>query len=173
MKYTTLSIIAVVLLAGCGKQTPIPSSRLEQPAGEFSFVTPEGWYRTKLAGIDFIIISGEPDIGAKPNVFIDFVQPGSLSNALNAVIESYQRDPSYQSLNQSEFASKSGLRGIKVSAKRTNKDSLPIATLHYILQDNERTIAITASCSEPVKDKYEPIFDNILKSLQSERENQQ
>lgn len=173
MKQIVLAIFAVVALTGCGDKNPIPASRLKQPAGEFSFVTPDGWFRTKLAGIDFIIVSGEPDFGSKPNLFVDFVKPGSTSDATQEVIETYQgNQQSYEVAQQRDFATDSGLTGIKVTASRETKDALPLTTFHYIVQDRERVIVVTATCADPVKQKYEPIFDAAMKSLKSERTSQ-
>lgn len=173
MKRILLAILATAALSGCGGKKPIPASRLQQPAGDFSFVTPDGWFRTKLAGIDFIIVSGDPDFGSKPNLFVDFVKPGSASNVTQEVIGTYQDNQrSYKVAHQCRFATDSGLNGVKITASRETKDSLPLATFHYLVQDGERIIAITASCADPVKQKYEPIFDAAMKSLELERTSQ-
>ena len=173
MKRIVLAILTVAVLTGCGGKKPIPASRLKQPAGDFSFVTPDGWFRTKLAGIDFIIVSAEPDFGSKPNLFVDSVEPDSVSNKTQEVIERYQDDKrSYEVAHRSDFATESGLTGIKITASRETKDALPLATFHYLVQDGERVIVITATCADPVKQKYEPIFDAAMKTLQSERTNQ-
>lgn len=173
MKRIVIAIFAVAVLTGCSGKKAIPASRLMQPAGEFSFVTPGGWFRTKLAGIDFIIVSGEPDFGSKPNLFVDFVKPGSTSNVTQEVIETYQDNQrSYEVARRSDFVTESGLSGIKITASRETKDALPLATFHYLVQDAERVIVITATCADPVKQKYEPIFDAAMKSLESEKTSQ-
>lgn len=173
MKRIVLTIFAVVVLTGCGVKNTMPASRLKQPAGDFSFVTPDGWFRTKLVGIDFIIVSGESDFGSNPNLFVDFVKPGLASDVTQEVIETYQgNQQSYEVAQQCVFVTDSGLTGIKVTASRETKDALPLATFHYIVQDRERVIGITATCADPVTQKYEPIFDAAMKSLESERTNQ-
>ena len=174
MKQILLTILAVVVLTGCGGQETIPAGRLQQPSGEFSFVTPNGWSRTKLGGIGFIIVSGAPDFGSEPNLFVDFVEPSSsVSNVVQRVIATYQENQrSYEVAQRSDFATDSGLTGVKVIATRKNRDALPLATFHYLIQDAERVIVITATCADPVKQNYESIFDAAVKSLQSERASQ-
>lgn len=76
---------------------------------------------------------------------------------------------SYGVDQQSDFATDSGLTGGKITASRETKDTLPLAVFHYLIQDAERVIVITATCASPVKQKYEPIFDAAMKSLESER----
>ena len=66
----------------------------------------------------------------------------------------------------------SGLTGVKITAGRETKDALPLATFHYLIQDRERVIVVTATCAGPVKQRYEPIFDVAMKSLESERRSQ-
>ena len=66
MKQLLIAILAVALVSGCSGKKPVPASRLRQPAGGFSFVTPDGWFRTKLPGLDFIVVSTGPDYGANP-----------------------------------------------------------------------------------------------------------
>jgi hypothetical protein len=171
MKRIILTISAVAILTGCGGKTPIPVGRLQQPTGEFSFVTPDGWSRTKLPGIAFIIVSTLPDFGARPNIFVDFVKPSThVSNMVGKVLQT-NRDShrTYEVAQQTDFMADAGLTGVKISAGHVNKDALPIATYHYLIQDSDRVIVITASCADPVKQQYEPIFDKALKSLRSER----
>jgi len=167
-------IIAFVLaacLSGCGEKRTFPASRLQQPIGNFSFVTPEGWSRTKLAGIDFIVVSTKPDSGIRPNIFIDFVRPATqLSNTVAEVVKT-NRDklPAYQVLQQVNFTTESGLTGVKLTASRLNKEALPLALFHYFIQDADRAIVITCICADATKLKYEPVFDSALKSLRSEK----
>jgi hypothetical protein len=170
VKRILLAIVAVATLTGCGGRKPIPAGRLKQPVGDFSFVTPDGWFRTKLAGIDFIIVSGEQDFGSKPNLFVDFVKPGSVSNVTQEVTGTYRDNHrSYEITRRSSFATDSGLPGIKIAAGRETRDALPLATFHYLFQDRDRVIVITATCADPVKERYEAVFDAAMKSLESER----
>ena len=75
-------LATLAIFAGCGDRQPVPAGRLYQPAGDFSIVTPEGWHRRKLAGIDFMVVAGEPDRGVTPNLFTDFATgTGTISDA--------------------------------------------------------------------------------------------
>jgi hypothetical protein len=166
-----LAFLTAALLAGCGGRKPASSGRLLQPAGQFSFVPPDGWSRTKLAGIDFVIVSTEPDAGAKPNIFVDFVErSGSLSNVVAGMVQTNRDNHrAYEVHQQEDFVTESGLRGLKISAGRKNKEALSLALFHYLIQDAERTIGLTCTCAEAAKQKYEATFDRAMKSLQSER----
>lgn len=166
---TVTAFILIACLSGCGEKRTFPASRLQQPTGNFSFVTPEGWSRTKLAGIDFIIVSTKPDSGIRPNIFVDFVRSSTLlSNTVTEVVKT-NRDklPAYQILQQDDFTTESGLHGVKLTATRLNKEALPLAMFHYLIQDADRIIAITCICADATKLKYEPVFDSAIKSLTS------
>jgi len=168
------TLLFVLLLAGCGGQKPFPADRLQLPAGEFSYVTPDGWYRTKLAGVAFIIVWTDSDLGARPNIYVEAVEPsGDLQAvAAKAVKKNRESYPSYSVSQQVEFVTSSALPGLKIVARRSNKDGLPLALFHYLMSDKDRVIAVTCTCAEPVAAKYEPVFDNAMKSLQSERRNE-
>lgn len=168
-------LLATAVLIGCGGKKPVPASRLQQPSGQFSFVTPDGWFRTKLAGIDFTIVSADSDFGIDPNIFVDSVETsGKLTNVIAKVIETNKSNhKDYKIAHQGDFVTESGLTGVKISAGRANKNALPLALFHYLIKDNDRIIVITCTCADPVKQKYEPIFDSAMKSLQSELASQQ
>jgi hypothetical protein len=170
-KGALLAILAAAVFSGCGGAKPTPAGRLVQPAGEFSFVTPDGWFRTKLAGIDFVIVSAAPDGGARPNIFVDFVEAsGRVSSAAAKLIDANRLGMrGYGVDGQREFAAESGLQGIKISAGRENRDGLPLAVFHYLVQDGSRVIAVTCLCARTVREKYEPVFDAAMGSLRSAR----
>lgn len=166
------AVLALLLVVvGCQEKKPLPSGRLQQPAGGFSFVTPDHWSRTKLAGIDFIVVSTNPDLGTRPNIFIDSVQsPGQAGSVAKQTIETNRKNhPTYTIDQQSTFATASGLAGIRIAARRENKNTPPLALFHYVIQDANRTIAITCTCAEAVKQKYAPLFDAAIKSLETEQ----
>ncbi len=171
MKRILIVMLTISVLAGCSGKKPVPAGRLMQPAGKFSFVTPEGWFRTKLAGIDFVISSAESDNGVSPNIFVEGPpRSGVISNQVVQMTRG-NRDElhSYAVLQQQEFTTESGLKGIKIAARRETKEALPLAVYHFLIQDGDRVIVITCSCAEAVKHKYEPAFDAAMKSLQSEK----
>jgi hypothetical protein len=171
MKQILIAILAVCILAGCSGQKPVPASRLTQPAGKLSFVTPDGWYRSKITGIDFIIVSTVADFGTSPNIFVEGdPRPGIVSNKVTQMIEANRDEiSSYAVLKEDAFRTDSGLTGVKVSTRRETKEALPLALYHFLIQDSDRVIIITCSCAEPVKQKYEPIFDTAMRSLRPER----
>jgi hypothetical protein len=171
LKRIIVTILIAVVLAGCGGKKPIPASRLQQPAGQFSYITPDGWSRTKLMGIDFIVVFADPDLGMSPNIFVDYVEASAQVDTEVAELIQMNTDnhQAYEVVHQSDFITESGLIGVKISAGRENMDALPLATYHYVIQDADRVIVITCTCADTVKQKYEPIFDAAMKSLQSER----
>jgi len=59
------------------------------------------------------------------------------------------------------------LTGIRIAARRENKDKPPLALFHYFVQNADRTIAITCTCAEPTKQKYAPLFDSAMASLET------
>ena len=172
MKWILLALVGMVLWCGCaGDENPVPASRLQHTAGSFSFVTPEGWSRTKVIGLDFVVVSTRPDAGAKPNIFVDFVEKATLVS--NAVVELTDTNGDeirgYEIVEQIDFVTESGMQGVRISAQRENGDGLRLALYHYLVQDADATICITGLCADSVKEEYEPTFDRVMKSLRSER----
>jgi len=171
MKNTLVLALALLLIiSGCGRKKPQPSVRLQQPEGRFSFVTPDHWSQKKLAGLDFIIVSTEADFGTRPNIFVDFVRTsGQVGSVVEQTVETNRRNhPSYTVIQESPFVTASGLTGVRIAARRINKSKIPLALFHYFIQDADRTIAITCTCAEPVKQKYAPLFDAAMTSLESD-----
>jgi len=171
MKHYILTFALVLICAGCGGKKSYPSSRLYQPSGDFSFVTPDNWFRTKLFGIDYVIVSTEADHGIEPNIYVDFVKPNiDAEDAYQNLVSVYEdKQRGYRIESELQFETESGLEGLKIIAKRKNKNNLSLATYQYLVHDSDRTIAITCTCAYAVKDKYEPIFDQTIKSLKSEK----
>ena len=171
MKRIVIVLLGAVFLSGCDSEKPIPTSRLVQQAGQFSFVTPDGWFRTQLSGVNFIIVSTEPDFGAVPNIFVESVEKSTeLSNAVSKLIKNKKNNhPTYKVSQQRDFVTESGLKAIKISARRNNGDALPLALFHYLIQDGDRVIVINCLSAYRVRQKYEPIFDTAMKSLRSDK----
>jgi hypothetical protein len=164
-------MLAACLFAGCSGKKPVPASRLMQPAGKFSFITPDGWYRTKIPGIDFTIVSTDADYGARPSIFVEGVpRSDNVSNRVIKTTEEYRGElPQNAAIEQQEFDTESGLRGVKITAYRQTKEALPLAAFHFVFQDGDRVLAITCMCAWSTKLKYEPIFDRAMKSLRPEK----
>ena len=171
MRRVLITVLATIIMSGCTGSKPVPAGRLMQPAGKFSFVTPDGWVRSEVAGIDFVIVSTEPDGGVNPNIFVEGTpRSGNVRDEAAQMISAKRASVrAYAVLRQEEFATEAGLRGVKISARRETKDALPVSLYHFLLQDGDRAIGITCSCAETVKQKYEPIFDAAMTSVRSER----
>ena len=169
MKKVLVLILLTLATAGCAKK-PFPASRLPQPAGHFSFVTPDGWFRSKLPGMEFLVISGPADFGMQPNIFVEGTAPATnLAEAAAGLVGRYKSNyPSYAVSTQVVFATISGMRGTKIVAHRRTRESLPVSLCHYIVLDRGRVIEVTCSCSQPAVSRYEPIFDAAMKSMEAD-----
>jgi hypothetical protein len=169
LKKLSFAIILLLFISGCGKKT-YPASRLYMPTGNFSYVTPEGWTRNKLPGINFLIVATSEDYGIKPNIFVDEIMPATpLDNAIEKISTQKNENLSnYEVKSKNDFRTQSELYGIKIEARHVNNRNLPLTTFQYLIQDADRIISITCTCAEVVKSKYEPLFDTAIKSLQSE-----
>ncbi len=75
---------------------------------------------------------------------------------------------SYTVIQETPFITTSGQTGVRIGARRINKSKTPLALFHYFIQDANRTIAITCTCAEPVKQKYAPLFDAAMASLETD-----
>ena len=170
MKKRLLLLISTVILSGCGKNKPIPASRLEQPNADFSFLTPEGWFRNKVLGVDFIIVYAKADYGIEPNIFVDFInQSPDLDTAMSKLATLYKESRDFEIIERSRFETKTGLHGIKIYSHRKTKKQLPLASYHYLIVGTNRVVSITGTCADAVGKKYEPIFDQTMSTLEMEK----
>jgi len=170
MKKILLLLISTVILSGCGKNKPIPASRLEQPNADFSFLTPEGWFRNSVLGIDFIIVSTKADYGIEPNIFVDFIsQSPDLNVAISKLTTLYKKNRDFKIIKQSRFETKTGLHGIKIYSHRKTKKQIPLTSYHYLIVGTNRVVSITGTCADAVGKKYEPIFDQTMSTLEMEK----
>ena len=106
-----------------------------------------------------------------PYIFVEGApRSGTVSNRVAQMTEA-NRDESraYAVLQKCEFTTESGLNGVKIAARRETKEALPLAVFHFLFQDGDRVIVVTCSCAEPVKQKYESLFDAAMRSLRPER----
>lgn len=166
MKYAIL--IFLVMVMGCGKQ-PLPASRLSQPAGRFSFVTPDGWFRSKLAGIDYMVVSGPADSGLQPNIFTEGVAlTTNVGEVAAGLMGRYKANyPAYAASTQVVFSTAAGMTGVKIVAHRQTREALAVTHIHYVLPDRTRVIQVTCSCARAVEGRYASIFDAAMKSLET------
>jgi hypothetical protein len=164
-----LLILLTLAVVGCG-QKPFPASRLSLPAGGFSFVTPDGWFRSKVAGIDFLVVCGPQDYGMQPNIFIEGIIPSTNPvEAVTTLVSRYKANyRSYGVSTQEVFTTASGLTGMKITAGRKNNDAVPMSLFHYTVLARDHVFLATCSCSQPVAGRYEPVFDAAMKSVEAE-----
>jgi hypothetical protein len=162
-------ILLSLLCSGCGKE-PHATNRLLQPSGKFSYITPEGWLPTKPAGLNYTIVSSSADAGIKPNIFVTGVFPGMPILDLLRQIGKNNCDTlrNYTILTHENFTTDSGMEGFKITATHQTKEALLLTAFHYFIQDSDRALCITCTCADSTKQTYEPLFDNAIKSLQSE-----
>lgn len=160
--------LSLLVVCGCG-QRPFPAGRLVQPAGKFSFVTPDSWFRSKPPGIEFTVVSAPADSGMQPNIFVNgIVSATNLDNAATQLVEWYKSSlPSYKESGRAPLATASGIPALKISARKQTGESLEIAMFHYFFLDGVRVIQITCSCPGAVGARYEPVFDAAMKSLET------
>lgn len=163
MQRVGILVLAAVLAVSCSGKKPVPAGRLMQPAGRFSLVTPDGWYRSRVSGIDFVVVSSDPDHGVTPNIFVDGVpRRGRVADQARALAGADTL------LSQADFATASGLQGTRLLVRRATSDGVPVVACHFLIQDGERVIAITCSCAEAVRETYAPLFDEAMRSLRVE-----
>lgn len=167
MKIILLILISIAVVS-CGKNKPIPASRLEQPVGGFSFVTPDGWFRNKVPGVEFVVVHGESDCGIEPNIFVDFITPSSdLDSAQSKLTAIYTKHRDYKIIEQSDFTTAAGLLGVKIRSTRKTKQQVSLASLHYLIAGADKVISLSCTCAESVISKYEPIFDKAVSTLET------
>lgn len=149
----------------------MPTRRLQQAGGHFSFVTPDGWGRSNVPGVDFIVVSADPDSGMNPNIFVDFMAPSLVLEDAVAKLRSFYRNHhrEYTVLETVDFQTESGLRGVKISARRTSKNQLALGTYQYVIQGPDHVFALTCTCADSVKTGYEPLFDQAMRTLEAEK----
>jgi hypothetical protein len=168
MKKTALWLSVLVLtLCGCRQSVSLNNGRLEMTEAGVSVEIPAKWKVSRLAGILFPVISTDKDYGLEPNLFVDYVEEGSdVQTQYDRIL--VQRAGQYKGYTPEEaepFVTESGLEGVRSIVKKNMQSGLPMTHVHYVIQAGDKTIAVTATCSEAVSEKYISDFDAIMKSV--------
>jgi len=134
--------------------------------GGFSLQVPEGWELRNVPGMDFPILTADPVDGFRPNLFVDGVEEGTVSQVELQLFSRY-RNPSdrYNEVSRTEWVSTSGNKGHRLTSHRYSREGLALISWHYLIQEDDRVIAITATCARETSDRLAPVFDAAVSSI--------
>ena len=120
-----------------------------------------------VRGVIYPILAAEPENGLQPNLFIDAVEEGLLEEVEDARLSRYRGTIQYQELSREGWSTDAAKKGLRIKASRSARDGLALTSWHYLIQDEDRVIVITATCARESAAEFESVFEAALRSLQS------
>ncbi len=172
------TLAAVILIVGaalpCAAQTPC---RRNLESG-FSYCPPDGWSIKQSLDDKFKSFLGPSSSILTPNIQAteeDNEAPLSdhVAVGIKYILANLQRTgaTAVTVLNQSEFVTASGLRGIKVVFHVENSaKALMVRTYQYYFSGRgSRKLVLSASVLEFDRNAYEPMFDRAMKTFQIDK----
>ena len=173
----TVCVAAVMLLAlalPCAAQTPC---RRNLESG-FSYCPPDGWSIKQSLDDKFKSFLGPSSSILTPNIqTTEEDNESALADHVAVGIKYILANPQRAGatavtvLNQSEFVTASGLRGIKVVFRVENSaKQLMVRTYQYYFSGRgSRKLVVSASVLEFDRNAHEPIFDRAMKTFQLDK----
>ncbi len=168
MKRILLLLAILTFCPGClERNKQLSAGRFRFPKTHLSLFVPTGWEKTKIPGHRLPILSTAIDYGIKPNIQLErFGSRLPLKETLSSYIQEKKRVyPLYTIEKQQKFLKTSDLTIEKIKARRINADKIPVIHFVYVLNSQEETYVLSATCAEPSLEKYERVFDYMIKSV--------
>ena len=169
--------VAAVLMAvalSCAAQTPC---RRNLESG-FSYCPPDGWAIQQSLDNKFKTFFGPSSPVLTPNIQAteeddEASLPDHVAVGIKYILANLQKAgaTAVTVLNQSEFVTTSGVRGIKVVFHMENSAKvLTLRTYQYYFSGRaNRKLVVSASVLESDRNKFEPLFDRAMKSFQLDK----
>ncbi len=142
-------------------------TRLTEPAGGFSYLTPAGWHIRTFPGLKYKICYTTPANGFAPNInTVDEVAPMALGPYMQLSVTQMKR--AYASLHvvsQNPFATASGLRGVRMVTDGVVGDKHMHQIFYVFPGANNRKFVLTASSLASDHSKYDVATDKAMKTF--------
>ena len=158
----------ILFAAGCGRESEkLPSHRLQFADLKISYMTPDNWSIKKIPGNEYPVVYTDIDYGIFPNIQVEIINEQSYS--IDSFIQKQKNIyKNYSVINVSEFLTDQGQAGEKIEVRRVNNKKIPLSHFYYYIKSKGVVYLFTATCPEVTVNDYKQIFDDVLKTVESE-----
>jgi len=163
-----LAAVTAGLACSC-RRAGVPASRLYEKAGGFSYVTPDGWTRTRVAGIKYRIVAGPERDGVAPNLYIvDEDTPEPMGAYLAGFLARQRKTyPDFAIVGSNTLVTAQGLAAEVLDATRSARGS-PLSLRFYFLPQEKRVVVVTCTWAASSGDERRQVFDDAMRSFRFE-----
>lgn len=159
-------LLIFLLCTACSRSTSLSGGRVSFEGGGFSLQAPEEWELQKVPGMDYPILASDPVDGFRPNLFIDGVEEGTLEYVEAQLLARYRNESArYEEVSRAAWTTAAGNKGLRLTSYRNSSDGLPLVSWHYLIQEGDRVIAVTATCARETSTVLAPVFESAVYSI--------
>jgi hypothetical protein len=162
--------VAILQTGGCRKNAGLPASRLYEPAGRFSYVTPDGWTRRRVAGIKYHMVAGPEENGTAPSLYImDEDTPEGLDSYIPAFVARQKKIyPDIIVGAERTLITEEGTTVHVVEATRIARGT-PLTLRLFFLRRDPQTIVVTGTWRKEDQNSLSEVFDEVLRTFRFEK----
>ena len=172
MRRATVAIVltaAVLQTGGCRGRAAVPASRLFETAGRFSYVTPDGWTRHRVAGVKYQIVAGQEEDGAAPNLYVtDEGSPQDLDAYVPAFVARQKKIyPDIVVGTERELLTEEGHVARVVEATRSARGTRLVLRF-FFLRRAQQTVIITCTWQDAGRPELADVFESAVRTFRFE-----
>jgi hypothetical protein len=145
--------------------------RLISDDGAYSYIFPEGWVNRGSKWGGLLIVNPEIENGINANIHISTHETDN-EESREQITERIMSEYEDITLLEAEvFETDVGAPGSVIYSVRTNALGIAIHRSHYILPhpSGGGVVVVAGTCADIYKDKYEPFFRGVAKSIRGSR----
>ena len=163
-----LSLIAIVMLSSLALiQKSGAQTKVSEPTAGFSYTAPAGWQVRTFPGLKFKIAIAAPKNGFSLNInVVDEKYAGSLKEYVKGALRTMAAMfAEYKLIGQSDFATSSGLKGVRLVSQSRQQKILARATVYIF--PGKGTTKLIVTCSSLAEDgaSHDAVFESVMKTF--------
>ena len=170
----SLTLLATLLLLmtfnNCARRGS--DERYVAPNDEFSYLPPPDWQLFDYPGLKYKVAASRPVDGFAPNINVtEVVDPVSLDEFVEREakatpqIAAQEGNKNFSFLNQSKFATQSGLGGHKLVFLREEGGKLLRHSIYFFEGKSSKKLILTCTVPADGGEAYDQVFDSSMKTL--------
>lgn len=168
--FALLFLVYFCLLNYHRKTAVCSGERRISEEGKYSYIAPEAWIDKGSFGDGVFAVNPEIENGITANIHISTHETGneeSREQITERIMFEYE---DITLLGAEVFETDTGAKGSVIYSVRTNALGIAIHRSHYILPHPSGigVIVVAGACAALCKDKYEPVFSDVAKSVRDE-----
>jgi hypothetical protein len=166
--FALLFLVYFCLLNFHRKTAVCSGERRTSEEGEYSYVAPEDWIDKGSLGGGVFIVNPEIENGIDANILIAAYNTESKESRDKISDQILSGHEDVKLLMPEKIKTDIGAEGTVIYSVWTNSLGVAISRSHYILPHHSGVVVVAGTCAALCKDKYEPVFFDVAKSVRDE-----